>query len=243
MESVERRYEIADIPFALKTKYEYTHRLCAEYATEKQPFFSIETGEEDILREAEASETPFPPPYLESLAVYRALCNRILNDYGGFLFHASAVAVDGRAYLFAAPSGTGKSTHTRLWREVFGERAVMINDDKPVVRRVGGKFYVYGTPWNGKHRLSTNGRAEIAAICELTRGEKNEIARVSAAEGLRVLMNQSLRGESGESMMKLLDLFDELAKAVPFYRLKCNMEREAALVAYEKMKKGEENEG
>ena len=233
---MEGKYKIAGVVFGLKTKYAYTHRLCEEYQSDEEEMFAIETDDVSIKREEEASEQVFPPPYLESLAVYRQLCNRILSDYDGFLFHASAVAVDGYAYLFTAPSGTGKSTHARLWRELLGERAVMINDDKPIIRCVDGNFYVYGTPWNGKHRLSKNARAEIAAICELTRGEKNEIVRIPPAEMIRVLMNQSLRGEDGESMLKLLDLFDKLAKKTAFYRLKCNISEEAARVAYEAMR-------
>ena len=241
---MEGKYKIADVVFGLKTKYAYTHRICAGYESEEPASFRIETEEADIRREEEASDQPFPPAYLESLAVYRKLCNEILRNYGGFLFHASAVAVDGYAYLFAAPSGTGKSTHTRLWRELLGEKAVMINDDKPIFRYIDRNFYVYGTPWNGKHRLSCNDRARLAAICELTRGEKNEIKRISSAEMVRVLMNQSLRGEDGESMLKLLDLFNELAKSTAFYRLKCNMDIEAAETAYEAMRvKGEKHEG
>ncbi|PWM71545.1 MAG: hypothetical protein DBX59_08560 [Bacillota bacterium] len=241
---MEGRYKIADVVFDMKTKYAYTHKLCAGYESEEKADFLIETDDEAIKREEEASDQPFPPAYLESLAVYRRLCNKILSDYNGFLFHASAVAVDGYAYLFTAPSGTGKSTHTRLWRELLGERAVMINDDKPVVRYIDGAFYVYGTPWNGKHRLSRNDRARLAAVCELTRGEKNEIARISSSEMVRVLMNQSLRGEDGESMLKLLDLFDKLAKNTAFYRLKCNISREAAETAYGAMRvKGEDHEG
>ena len=117
----------------------------------------------------------------------------------------------------------------------------MINDDKPVIRKTDGKFYVYGTPWNGKHNLSTNARAELCGICELTRGEINHIERVMpSAEYIRVLMNQSLRGNDGESMLKLLELFDELVKTVPFYRLACNISEEAARVSYNKMNvKGE----
>ena len=68
---------------------------------------------------------------------------RQLLDFNGMLLHASAVMVDGKAYLFTAPSGTGKSTHTRLWLQQFGERAAILNDDKPALRFENGKWYAF----------------------------------------------------------------------------------------------------
>ena len=75
------------------------------------------------------------------------------------LLHSSAVVVDGYAYLFSADSGTGKSTHTGLWKQHFGDRAYIINDDKPAIRKVDGEWYVFGTPWSGKTDTSVNPRA------------------------------------------------------------------------------------
>ena len=80
--------------------------------------------------------------------------------------------MDGEAYIFTAVSGTGKSTHAMLWREVFGERVRMINDDKPLIRITPeGKAVVYGTPWDGKHHLSKNSAFPLKAICWLTRAK------------------------------------------------------------------------
>ena len=89
--------------------------------------------------------------------------------YDTILFHGSAVAVDGIGYLFTAKSGTGKSTHTRLWRELFGERAVMLNDDKPLIKVSENGIIVYGTPWDGKHRLSTNTFVPLKGICFMSK--------------------------------------------------------------------------
>ena len=83
--------------------------------------------------------------------------------------------MDGAAYLFTAPSGTGKSTHTRLWREVFGDRVWMINDDKPMLRISENLVTAYGTPWNGKHHISRNASAPLKAIVQLNRGKENII--------------------------------------------------------------------
>lgn len=117
-----------------------------------------------------------------------------------FCFTCSAVALDGQAYLFTAPSGTGKSTHTRLWREVFGERAVMVNDDKPLIQVREDAIYVCGTPWNGKHNLDSNQKVPIKGICLLERGTVNHIETISAADGVSVFISPGLpAGRSGKT--------------------------------------------
>ena len=73
-----------------------------------------------------------------------------LLKFRGILLHSSCVVVDGVAYAFSADSGTGKSTHTALWLKHFGDRAYMLNDDKPAIRLVGDRVYACGTPWSGK---------------------------------------------------------------------------------------------
>ena len=177
--------------------------------------------------------------YAESLEVFRKLCDYVLNCGDGIIFHCSAVAVDGKAYLFTAPSGTGKSTHTRFWRELLGEKAVMINDDKPIIKYVDGSFYVYGTPWMGKHRLGANVRAEIKAVCKLERGEKNVIEKADVQEMIMTVFNQTLRPETEKTVNNLLDFIDKLLSSVALYRLKCTPTIEAAKLSYGVMSKGE----
>ena len=199
---------------------------------------------------------PFKNEYLETLAVYRKICDQ-MPERDTFLFHCSAVAADGKAYLFTAPSGTGKSTHTRLWREMFGERAVMINDDKPLLKVVRcatescngtpvegstcdsatntATVLVYGTPWDGKHRLSTNTVAPVAGICLLERGEENCVERIAKEDAFPRLLQQTYRPQSPVELMKTMELLDAVASNVPLCRLRCNMEPEAARVAFEGM--------
>ena len=183
---------------------------------------------------------PFKDEYLETLAVYRKICDR-MPERDTFLFHCSAVAVDDKAYLFTAPSGTGKSTHTRLWQEVFGDRAVMINDDKPLLRVTSDSVLVYGTPWDGKHRLSTNTVAPVAGICLLERGEENYVERIAKEEAFPRLLQQTYRPQSPVALMKTMELLDTVASNVPLFKLRCNMDPEAACVAYEGM--NTENKG
>ena len=204
--------------------------------------FSVLTTQSDIDDEKAQSlkqEEPgkafpivHPDAYLESLAVYRKICEAMV-DFDTILMHGSVVAVDGEAFLFTAKSGTGKSTHTRYWREVFGERAVMVNDDKPLLKLTDDGVLACGTPWDGKHRLSTNVCLPLRAICILERGETNEITPISAREALPMVFQQTYRPKK---LSKYMEIIDKLTQRVKFYRLRCNMSQEAARIAYEAMK-------
>ena len=158
-------------------------------------------------------------------------------DHDGMLLHSSAIVMDGKAYLFSADSGTGKSTHTALYRRYYGdERVRILNDDKPAIRLEDGAFYAYGTPWSGKTALNLNLRAPLGGVCLLERGEKNEIERiVPAGKALFRLLQQTCRFEDKAKMEKLMTLMDTLLRTVPVWRLKCNMDPEAAKVSYEAM--------
>ena len=139
-------------------------------------------------------------------------------------------------YLFTAKSGTGKSTHTRLWRRLLGDRAVMVNDDKPLLHIGADGVTGYGTPYNGKHRLGCNMSVPLKAICILTRAAENSIVRITKAEAYSMLLQQVYRPADPVQMKKTLVLIDRLAEQTALYRLGCNMDLEAAEVAYNGMK-------
>lgn len=160
---------------------------------------------------------------------------RQLLRYDGLMIHASAVVVDGRAYLFSAPSGTGKSTHTALWRQVFGDRAVILNDDKPAVRLENGTFYAYGTPWSGKTDQNRNLRVPLAGVCVLARGEENRIAPYGGAAAFHDLLRQTVRPRDPAAATAMMNLLPRLIDTVPVWRMECNMDPEAARVAYAAM--------
>ncbi len=232
------KLKIADVTFAVKPIYKYFAYVSRDYLVEdKEPVaFTIETTLKDIESEKQQSNGyNYPDYYLESLAIYRKLCEHLLNDYQGIIFHSSAIMVDGYAYLFTAPSGTGKSTHARLWRELLGERAVMVNDDKPIIRYIDGKFIVYGTPWTGKHNLGNNCSAEVKGICEIYQAKENVIKKASANEMLVTLLNQTLRPEETDKLDKLLNLIGKMLSTVGLYKLGCNMELDAAKLSYATM--------
>lgn len=235
---------IADRVAAVAAMFSSTRDYCEAYLCDDAPDFAVTVSPEDILYERERSDRElaleglpprdFTDAYLEITAVQRKVAEELFR-YDTLLFHGSVVAVDGAAYLFTAKSGTGKSTHTRLWREVFGSRAVMINDDKPFLRVKEQGVIAYGSPWNGKHRLGCNASAPLRAICILERGTENRIQPIAAKDAVNMLIQQSHKPRSRKLMLHYMRLLDKLAAGVVFYRLECNMEPEAARVAYEAM--------
>ena len=160
--------------------------------------------------------------------------SKLLN-YNGMMLHASAVVVDGKAYLFSARSGTGKSTHTNLWLQYFGDRAYILNDDKPALRMMDGKWYAFGTPWSGKYDMSVNAGVELAGLAMLERAEHNEIVPYLGTRAIFDIFSQVNRPKAYELREKLLPLIDQLINDVSIWKLKCNMEMKAAEIAYNAM--------
>lgn len=233
-------YLLADLPIEIESLFEEVHTLCRDYATTGEAHFVVRTTPADIEEERRQSaltrqEEGLPPyefgdSYLETLAVYRKIAEQAIR-HGRLLMHGSVISVDGKAVMFTAKSGTGKSTHTRLWRELFGSRAVMVNDDKPLLRVSEEQTIVYGTPWDGKHRLSNNICAPLEAICILTRGKENTIREIRPSDALEMLLKQTYHPSDPLQLLDLLTLLDMLTKRVRFYLLACNMNPEAAVVA------------
>ena len=238
--------ELAGITFRILNQYPETDVLCCAYETSDPPKIEICISQGDIALERERSARDeirrgcpvkeWPEGYLETLAVYRKIAEQ-MPAYDTFLFHGSCVAVDGTGYLFTAKSGTGKSTHTRLWRELLGDRAVMVNDDKPLIQmNPDDTATVYGTPWDGKHHLSTNINVPLKALCILERAEKNTIRQITAGEAYPMLLQQTYRPMDSMALSKTLTLIDRLAASISLWRSGCNTDIEAARVAYKAMK-------
>lgn len=228
--------KLADLIIEIKNKKDYTAQMCTDYIyTGTRPIdFSVESTRENMLAEIK-KQPDYPLDYLESLCLYRQICEKILA-YDALLLHAAAIAVDGKAYLFTAVSGTGKTTHINLWLKKFGSRAVIVNGDKPIVRRLNGTFHVCGTPWSGKEGLHTNINVPIQGICILERAEKNTIVKISPQAGLHGLLTQTVRPHDIHKMDMMLSTLNALLDSVPLYRLGCNMDTEAAEVSYQGMR-------
>lgn len=212
-----------------------TAQLCQAYQTEEPADFVVCVSPADLAAEREKATISCSDGYLETLAVYRQIAVHML-DYDTVLFHGSVIAVDGEGYLFTAPSGTGKSTHTALWRRRFGERSFMVNDDKPLLSITDQAVVAYGTPWDGKHRLSRNIGVPLKAICLLHQAAENHIESVSARQAYSRILAQIYRPtEHPQAMLKTLQLADKLL-TLPLFELGCTISEEAVQVAYTAMK-------
>ncbi len=237
--------KLADKTISVSSLHSFVKEYCKDYLTTEPEDFSVNISQSDIDYEREKSRQEdikenipvreFPDYYLETLAVYRKAADKML-DFDTILFHGSVIAVDSIGYLFTAKSGTGKSTHTRLWREYFRERAVMVNDDKPLIRITKNGAVVYGTPWDGKHRLSTNISVPLKSVCILERSADNHIEEITAKQAYNTLVQQVHKPREPQKLMKTLNLIDRLTAKVSLYRLGCNMDISAAEFAYNAMK-------
>ena len=237
-------YQFANVGVSIDSLHEDVHRLCEDYRSDSPVELCVCTKQEDIDYEREKSEVAdaaagrsvrqFSDGYLETLAVYRKIAEA-MPARDTILMHGSCVAVDGKAYLFCAPSGTGKSTHVSLWRELLGGRAVVVNDDKPLVYTGEGGATAFGTPWDGKHRLSVNAAFPLRAICMIDRADKNSIERVQPAEIYPMFMRQVYRPSGPTALVCTLRLMDCLMSTVDLWWLHCNKDIEAARVSYTAM--------
>lgn len=240
----EFKIQIAGQTALVRPLFESTREYCRPYLSENPPDFNLEITREDLVFEQEQfleeARTEgfrvriFPDPFLERSAIQRKFAEHLFGC-DTLLFHGSAVAVDGEGYLFTARSGTGKSTHTRLWREVFAERAVMINDDKPFLQITQLGVYVCGSPWSGKHGLDANITVPLKGICILERGAENRIRKIQPLEAISRLRHESYLPLSPERRDRFLQLVDALAEKVPLWHMECNKNPEAAAVAHSAM--------
>ena len=162
---------------------------------------------------------------------------RAMLDFNGISMHASAVVVDDKAYLFSAPSGTGKSTHTANWLKLFGDRSYILNDDVPTIRIVDDEVFAYGTPWAGSTRINKNAKAHLGGICFLTRSEQNWIKLMPSQNAIFRLFDATSKRLTKEQLEKKFAIIDGIIRRVPIYEMGCTPEIEAAQLAFDVMSK------
>ena len=231
--------EVAGLVTCVQPMFFSTREYCRPYLTEKKPEFFIEVTGEDLVRQQALLDQEadreglrrrkFTDPFLERTVIQEKIAEKLL-EADTLLLHGSTVAVDGQAYLFTAPCGTGKSTHTRLWRELFGDRAVMVNDDKVFLQLRRDGVWACGSPWTGKHGLGNNISVPLKGICFLQRGSDNYIQKAEPEKWLPELIHQCFLPEGQDS-----SLVRQLAERIPLWEMFCTKDPQAAVVAYEAM--------
>jgi len=219
----------------LKVKMNYCHNRLLKQA---KPYIKDFDGKEDIkinidmkyIIDFQNQNTHLSIDECEYIMTSVVFYENLLR-FDGFMLHSSAVELDNKAYLFSAPSGTGKSTHTQLWLKYF-DKARIINDDKPAIRFIDGCFYAYGTPWSGKTDLNINIKVPLKAIIFIDRSENNFAYKMNNEEALKMLLYQSYSSNNMELKMNFLDIMDKLVKNIDIYKLGCNMNIDAVDTIY-----------
>lgn len=203
--------------------------------------FSVSWGMEEILLEQKKSEQDnFSFAYLETLVALRKIAEH-LPQKQCLLMHGASIAYQGKAYLFTAASGTGKSTHIRLWRKFLGKEVDIVNGDKPFLSidksepNSQAHIRIYGTPWAGKENWQKNHNFQLHGICLLNRGKSNTIRKMTPTECLPLILNQIYLPASTSSAECTLALIELLITSVPLYYLECDISEDAVRCSFEAM--------
>lgn len=228
-------YRFADLNVKMQPRYDLLISRAEKYKIENDAHFDLDIDLTDEKLESLSKITPKLPKDYNEYIWYGANFYKQLLKFDGFLLHASAVCYDNKAYVFSAPCGTGKSTHTSLWEKYLGDKVFIINDDKPAIRLIDDKFIVYGTPFSGKTDKNENVGVELKGVCFLERGTENEIKRADFQKVLVPILNQTYRPTDEESMEKLLNIIDIFFNKVPIYELKCDISEQAFLTSFHGM--------
>lgn len=231
--------KIADLCINVPTAGGMTPRLL-DYQLETSVAADFAIYEEQYRSDAWPTLDREMMTYMESGACFYGNLLR----FGGLMLHASAVELNGKAYLFSGHCGAGKSTHTKLWQSTFGESARVFNDDKPALRYLDGRWYAYGTPWCGKDGININMKAPLAGICFLKQAQENHIRRLSAPEAIQRCIPQTMRRfKKPENTLLMMEHLDNLIREIPIFELENRPEPEAARLSYETMRRAAEEAG
>lgn len=222
----------AKLNIEINSIYDYTQKFCKDYITDAPAQFSVTATEEMIDREIEISEYNPSRPYAESICIYREIAEK-LPLYDRIVFHGAVISYGDKGYLFTAPSGTGKTTHIRLWRKFLGKAVDVVNGDKPLLHITDEGVTAYATPYAGKEGYQNHSSIKLGGICIIGRGTENTIERISPSDHLMKIMNQTYRPTGTEAAIKSLELLDKLLTSVPIYSLHCDMSEEAVKCSFE----------
>ena len=228
-------YRIADINIEIKSECNYFKGFSEEYIVkEGKADISLTCTNEDLIAEAKNSEVAYKGFYIENIAISRKLAE-YLPMFQAIVFHSAAFDVDGVGVAFAAHSGTGKTTHMNLWQKYLGDRMVIVNGDKPIVRFFAdqpNQPYAYGTPWNGKEGFGCNMRTPLKHICFIERSATNYVQKIEKKEAIDRIFNQVYMPSSPMAVINAMSLIERLMSCCDLWVIHCNMEQEAAEIAY-----------
>lgn len=224
-------YEIAGLKVEMRPLYGRLLHQSQAYLSSGKPVFHIFVDSEDervvSLHESSKEEQ-------EYICCSAMFCRQIIQ-HGRFFLHASAIVYQDEAYLFSAPSGTGKSTHTALWKILY-EGSYILNDDKPVIEPHFDQITVWGTPFAGKTNLQVNQGVTLKSICFIRQGDVNHIEKISKIRAISLMLENTWRPHQQIEMNCLLDMIEQVVSHIDIYEMSCTKDVEAAKLSYRIMK-------
>ena len=233
------KIKIADIVLEINAFNESTKKYCRDFLIEETANYTITMKEEDLKNERDESSTGQVYVNEEISALYRRIAN-IFVEQNIAVLHGSSFKVGNAAFLIAAKSGTGKSTHTNLLKQLLEEKMEYINDDKPLLKVTDKELVIFGSPWNGKEKRGNNTSGNLKAIIFLNRGETNSYRKLDNKEEVYFrLLNQIYLPREKDKREKALQIMDIILKRINFYEINVNMDISAASMTYERIIKNE----
>ena len=216
-------YKIMDLYIDIQNNYPLTTRISENYFADDQtisPHFSVQISDEMIEKKRERVPDS-GDDYLESLCIFEEVSQQAIA-YEGFVIHAAAVAIDNMTYLFAAASGVGKSTLASSCKQKFQDRVIIINGDKPLIRKKDDKYMAYGTPWCGKEGQNVNVSLPIAGLCFLVRSDKCKVNKITLREASELIFKQVSLPTEEKEMDSFLSMLDSFLCSIPAFILEVN---------------------
>lgn len=162
--------------------------------------------------------------------------------YNFLPLHGSAITIHDVAVVFSAPSGTGKSTHAKLWHEKYLNQVKYINDDKPLLKLIDNKLFVFGTPFSGEAKTNNNIYKPLKAIIFIEQSKVNQIDLMNNEKIVPAIIKNILRPEKEEFWDKAFNLINYIANNIPVYVLKTDISFNAVMTVYNKLFKDDNNE-
>lgn len=213
--------KLAGINIQINTISPRTCILCRNYFSEEDPDIKVHINHEDVEREYRNTENADQKEvFLETVAVYRKILDDLL-PFNVFLMHGAVIAHKNEAFMFTAPSGTGKTTHIRQWLQKTND-TIVVNGDKPLIKIDNNTVYACGTPWSGNEHLNTNTIVPLKAIVFLERCEDNHIREISFIEAYTHLLQQTHIPHDPAKARETLKLLSQLSGKIRFYLFQCN---------------------
>ncbi|MFR8332274.1 MAG: hypothetical protein ACLU9S_07845 [Oscillospiraceae bacterium] len=210
------------LTFQIQLLYPGTERFFAGFLTDSPSYTAcLRVTQEDLRQAACYCPADASPEFLETVALVSAFGGPVCFLMTVCLFHSAAMVFREQAYLFAAPSGTGKTTQLNLWRELYPEETTILNGDKPVLQFLDtGTIVVHASPWRGKESLGGTGSAPLGGIIYLRQSQADRWAPMPPGAAILPMLGQFFCTDRTEEHYRLLlPLLKRLVCATPIWLL------------------------